>query len=142
VGPTQPPIQWVPGTLSLGVKRSGRKADHSPPSSAEVKEYTELYLYFPNTSSWRGVQIKHRDNFTFSLEETDPNSLLYNSSGATQLPDNSRKIIKESSHVHLDLYIAEFRVPGHLCSQSAFISKCCCVVGRSHVDLTKGISCM
>jgi hypothetical protein len=36
--PTQPPIQWVPGTLSLGVKWPGREADHSPPSSAEVKE--------------------------------------------------------------------------------------------------------
>jgi hypothetical protein len=24
VGPTQPSIQWVPGTLSLGVKRPGR----------------------------------------------------------------------------------------------------------------------
>jgi hypothetical protein len=34
----QPLIQWVPGALSLGVKRSGREADHSPPSSAEVKE--------------------------------------------------------------------------------------------------------
>jgi hypothetical protein len=33
-----PPIQWVPGALSLGVKRPGREVDHSPPSSAEVKE--------------------------------------------------------------------------------------------------------
>jgi len=38
LGPTQPPIQWVPGVLSLGVKRPGREADHSPPSSAEVNE--------------------------------------------------------------------------------------------------------
>jgi hypothetical protein len=38
VGPTHPPIQWVPGALSLGVKLPGREADHSPPSSAEVKE--------------------------------------------------------------------------------------------------------
>jgi hypothetical protein len=38
LGPTQPPIQWVPGALSLGVKWPGREADHSPPSSAEVKE--------------------------------------------------------------------------------------------------------
>jgi hypothetical protein len=30
------PIQWVPGALSLGVKRPGREADHSPPPSAEV----------------------------------------------------------------------------------------------------------
>jgi hypothetical protein len=37
LGPTQLPIQWVPEDLSLGVKRLGREADHSPPSSAEVK---------------------------------------------------------------------------------------------------------
>jgi hypothetical protein len=35
--PIQPPIQCVPGTLSLGIKRPGREADHSPLSSAEVK---------------------------------------------------------------------------------------------------------
>jgi hypothetical protein len=35
--PTQP-VQWVPETLSLGVKRPRREADHAPPSSAEVKE--------------------------------------------------------------------------------------------------------
>jgi hypothetical protein len=45
----------VPGALSLGVKRPGREADHSPPSSAEVKEGVELYLHSPNTSSWSGV---------------------------------------------------------------------------------------
>jgi hypothetical protein len=38
LGPTQPPIQWVPGSLSLRVKRQGREAEHSPPSSAEFKE--------------------------------------------------------------------------------------------------------
>jgi hypothetical protein len=37
LGPTQPPIQWVPGALSLEVKRQGLEADHSPPCSAEVK---------------------------------------------------------------------------------------------------------
>jgi hypothetical protein len=37
LGPTQPPVQRVPGVLSPGVKaRPGRDADHSPPSSAEV----------------------------------------------------------------------------------------------------------
>jgi hypothetical protein len=44
LGPTKPPIQWIPGALSLGVKRPGREADHSPSYSAEVKEYLELYL--------------------------------------------------------------------------------------------------
>jgi hypothetical protein len=37
LGPTQPPVQWIPAALSLGVKQPGREADHSPPSSAEVK---------------------------------------------------------------------------------------------------------
>jgi hypothetical protein len=37
LGPTQPPIQWVPGALSLGVKRPGREADHSPPPTTELK---------------------------------------------------------------------------------------------------------
>jgi hypothetical protein len=31
----------------LGVKRPGREAGHSPPSSAEVKECVELYLHSP-----------------------------------------------------------------------------------------------
>jgi hypothetical protein len=38
LGPTPPPIHWVPGALSLGVKRAVHEADHSPTSSAEVKE--------------------------------------------------------------------------------------------------------
>jgi hypothetical protein len=58
LGPIQPPIQWVPGALSLGVKWLGCEADHSSPSSAEVKECVELYLHSPNTPSWRGDQLK------------------------------------------------------------------------------------
>jgi hypothetical protein len=50
-----PGHQWVPGDLSLGVKRPGREADHSLPSSAEVKECVELYLHSNNMSSWRGA---------------------------------------------------------------------------------------
>jgi hypothetical protein len=42
LGSTQPPIQWVTGSLSPGVKRPGREADHSPPASAEVKK---MWIY-------------------------------------------------------------------------------------------------
>jgi hypothetical protein len=42
LGFTKPLIQWVPGTLSPGVKRAGREADHSPPASAEVKK---MWIY-------------------------------------------------------------------------------------------------
>jgi hypothetical protein len=41
-GSTQPPIQGVPGALSLGVKRQGSEADHSLPASAEVKK---MWIY-------------------------------------------------------------------------------------------------
>jgi hypothetical protein len=37
LGSTQPPVQWVPGDLSYGVKRPGREPDHWPPSCAKVK---------------------------------------------------------------------------------------------------------
>jgi hypothetical protein len=70
--PTQPPIQWVPGAFSLGIKRPGREADHSPPSSAEVKEWVELYLHFHNTPSWRdAAQLQHRNNFSFTILPID-----------------------------------------------------------------------
>jgi len=44
LGPTQPPIQRAKGALSLDVKRPVREADHSPPSSAEVKN---AWRYIP-----------------------------------------------------------------------------------------------
>jgi hypothetical protein len=52
LGPTQPPVQWVPGALSAGGKvRLGRDADPSPPSSAEIKKEQELYLLSPKCAS-------------------------------------------------------------------------------------------
>jgi hypothetical protein len=42
--PTQPPIQWVSGTLSPMVKQPGREADHSPTSRSRM---VELYLHSP-----------------------------------------------------------------------------------------------
>jgi len=46
--PAQPPIQWVPGTLSLEVKRPGREADHYPSYSAEVKNSWIYTSALPN----------------------------------------------------------------------------------------------
>jgi hypothetical protein len=58
---TQPLIQWVPGTLSLGVKRPDREAEYSPPSSAEVKNawsYTSIPQY--TCMAWCSVKRKHK----------------------------------------------------------------------------------
>jgi hypothetical protein len=86
LGPTQPPIQWVPGDLSLGIKRPGREAHYSPPSSAEVKEWVELYLHCPNKPSLRGTQLKkHRDNFTFTFTFTLRYFTSFNRTSSTVL---------------------------------------------------------
>jgi hypothetical protein len=54
---------------------SEREADHSPLSSAEVKEWVELYLHSPNTPSWRGAQLgEHRNIFTY-LKSTNHDTL-------------------------------------------------------------------
>jgi hypothetical protein len=50
----------------MGVKQPGREADHSPPSSAEVKECVELYLH-SQYAFMACCLVKHRDNFTFYL---------------------------------------------------------------------------
>jgi hypothetical protein len=52
-GPGAYPASYTMGTESFpGVKRPGRGVDHPPPSSAEVKERVELYLYSPSGPSW------------------------------------------------------------------------------------------
>jgi len=52
-GPGAQSASYTMGTRSSpGVKRPGRGVDYPPPSSAEVKERVELYLYSPSGTSW------------------------------------------------------------------------------------------
>jgi hypothetical protein len=62
-GPTQLPIQWIAGTLSLGVKRSVCEADHLPPCSAEIKNVWS-YTSTPKYVFMAWCVLKHRSNFT------------------------------------------------------------------------------
>jgi len=48
IGPRDHPASYTMGTVSFPeAKQLGRGIDHAPPSSDEVKERVELYLYFP-----------------------------------------------------------------------------------------------
>jgi hypothetical protein len=42
LGPTQPPIQWERGGSFPRGKAAGGEADHSPPTSAQVKK---MWIY-------------------------------------------------------------------------------------------------
>jgi hypothetical protein len=64
-GPPNLPSNGYQGSFP-GLKRPGREADHSPPSTAEVKERMELYLNSPNTPSWRGAYLSTGLAYTFS----------------------------------------------------------------------------
>jgi hypothetical protein len=58
VGPTQPPNQWVPGALSLGVKRPGREADHLPPLVPRSKnEWSHTSTPQFTLMAWCSVKI-------------------------------------------------------------------------------------
>jgi len=52
-GPRAHPTSYTMGTGSVpGVERLGSGVDHPPPSSAEVREKVELYLYSPFGPPW------------------------------------------------------------------------------------------
>jgi hypothetical protein len=69
LGPTQSPIQWVPGGLTPGVKWTENEPDRIPPSNAEVKN-TWIYIYpLPHTCLWHNAEsVVHRDDFTLLFE--------------------------------------------------------------------------
>ena len=60
LGPTQPPSQWVWSFLSLGVKWPVCEIDHSPTSSAKVKNEW-IFTSAPPIC----LQGMHRNNYTF-----------------------------------------------------------------------------
>jgi hypothetical protein len=59
-GPTKPPIQWVTGALSPGLKRPGREADQLPPPNAEVKN-AWCYTSTPQYVFMVWCLIKHKN---------------------------------------------------------------------------------
>jgi hypothetical protein len=87
--PNKRPTHWVFTVLSLGIMWPGREADHSPSSSAEVKnewsytsiphsasrqEEQQLYLYLTHVF----LEKKHT-NVTVSIVQTNSAFLLFHS---------------------------------------------------------------
>jgi hypothetical protein len=68
LGPTQPPIKYVPSSSSGG-KAAGSGVNHPTLSSAEVKERVELYLYSLSGPSWPvlGLTLPYQCQFAVEL---------------------------------------------------------------------------
>jgi hypothetical protein len=64
LGPTQPPIQWVPGALSLGVRRPGREADHP-------------HLVPRSKNEWSYISIPHYAFMAWSSAKAQGQIYLY-----------------------------------------------------------------
>jgi hypothetical protein len=60
LGPSQPPLQWVPGNVYLGVKWLGREADRSPPTSAEV---INMWIYTSTPPAFFGFEPLHDNDY-------------------------------------------------------------------------------
>jgi hypothetical protein len=82
LGPTQPPIQWVPGALSLGVKRPG------------VKLTTHLHLV--PRSRMRGA-IPPLLQYVFMARCLDPGVTLSYLLEVSNLP---RQFLYQGEHLH------------------------------------------
>jgi hypothetical protein len=67
--PTQPLIEWVPGTVYPEVNLPGREAEHSLPYIAEVKSDGAILLLPHKFSGLNALSVKYRGNFTSNLHE-------------------------------------------------------------------------
>jgi hypothetical protein len=65
-GLTQPPNQPVPGALSLGIKRPGSEADHSPPSISEAKNVW-IFTFTPPYAFMAWCSVKKGTGTTLPL---------------------------------------------------------------------------
>jgi hypothetical protein len=86
LGPTQPPIQWIPEALSRGIKRPGRE-NNLPPSSDEDMNTWSYTSSKPFVFIARRL-TKHKDKFAFLVllgmsinYKTDGHGLCYPEEG-------------------------------------------------------------
>jgi len=81
------------------------EADHSLPSSVEVKECVDLYFHSPNTPLWRGAQLKRRDDFSFTFTPKRKSGNLFWSSDVGRAKVMKGKYAKHFTFLCYPLWI-------------------------------------
>jgi hypothetical protein len=75
--PTKPPTKLIPAALFPGVKRQGREANHTFPSSAEVNNDGVIIALLPLQHVFMALHsIKPRNNFTYKYHTASTAKLL------------------------------------------------------------------
>jgi hypothetical protein len=103
------------GSFPGGKARPGRDADHSPPSSAEVKNEKKLYLLSPNMPPWR---VAGQLYFFF---------LLYTLEVILFITKNDAAITNRQVHNHLTRNSSHHHQPPHnpeICNSRPAIAGC------------------
>jgi hypothetical protein len=95
---TQPPLQCIPGPLSLGVKWPGSEADHPPPTSAKIKNGVANVTLAPLYPLLLTVLNTHTDSQYYPRLQHQP-SFKWKTSCTVSL----RFILILSSHLYLSL---------------------------------------
>jgi hypothetical protein len=81
--------EWTPGTLSPGVKRPGREADHSPPTNAEAKKTQICASTAHPHVLWRSAQLVDVEKLQVLCPRNDSLSLV--PEGQSRSPWSSRQ---------------------------------------------------
>ena len=131
-GPEAHPTSYTTGTESFpGVNRPGRGVDHPPPSSAEVKERVEVYLYSPFGPLWSilGWNLPLRFVITTIRTATPGNE---QSTGMLKWNDSGLPPRCKSDHHSSALPLKKVSIG---CSEASLTTNLCCVTFLKSEDL-------
>jgi hypothetical protein len=127
LGPTQPPIQWVSGAVSLGVKRPGCEADHSLPSNAEFKNAWS-YTSTPQYAFMAWCSVKKSTGTTLPFRMTLLHEVILWTDGRTKLQADGKNRkndmwIGDWQRKELPICLSKAKINGWLLHEWAYQKK-------------------
>jgi len=104
-------FQWVPWAITSGVKWPELEADHSPLSSAKVRNVWSCTFTLPNIFTCDGSTARSSFTFTLRVLSTTPSLMLETETGETLLKPYI-SIDQDSNPELFDIYcsVTQYRI--------------------------------